>query len=70
MFLGSSGGLSTTEVRFIQDFHGHPTDFGRDVAINLDVNGDGLNGKAPGPRCPTCPLACVAGTAGTCGPIP
>ena len=29
-----------------------------------------LNGKAPGPKCPTCPLACVAGVAGTCGPIP
>ena len=29
-----------------------------------------LNGKAPGPKCPTCPLACQAGTAGTCGAIP
>jgi hypothetical protein len=29
-----------------------------------------LNGKAPGPKCPTCPLACAAGTAGTCGAIP
>ena len=29
-----------------------------------------LNGKAPGPKCPTCPLACNAGTAGTCGAIP
>ena len=25
-----------------------------------------LNGKAPGPKCPTCPLTCQAGTAGTC----
>jgi hypothetical protein len=29
-----------------------------------------LNGKAPGPKCPTCPLVCTAGTAGTCGPVP
>jgi hypothetical protein len=25
-----------------------------------------LNGKLPGPKCPTCPLTCTAGTAGTC----
>jgi len=25
-----------------------------------------LNGKVPGPRCPTCPLTCAAGTAGSC----
>jgi hypothetical protein len=29
-----------------------------------------LNGKAPGPKCPSCPLICTAGTAGTCGPLP
>ena len=29
-----------------------------------------LEGKLPGPKCPTCPLTCAAGTAGTCGPIP
>jgi len=27
-----------------------------------------LNGKVPGPRCPTCPLPCAAGTAGFCAP--
>ena len=25
-----------------------------------------LNGKLPGPKCPTCPLACTPGTAGSC----
>ena len=25
-----------------------------------------LNGKLPGPKCPTCPLTCTAGTAGSC----
>jgi len=29
-----------------------------------------LNGKLPGPKCPTCPLTCTSGTAGTCGPVP
>ena len=29
-----------------------------------------LNGKAPGPKCPTCPLSCNAGTAGSCAPVP
>ena len=36
-----------------------------------DLGSSGLlNGKAPGPKCPTCPLPCTAGTAGTCGAIP
>jgi len=27
-----------------------------------------LNGRLPGPKCPTCPLACSAGSDGSCGP--
>jgi N-acetylneuraminic acid mutarotase len=29
-----------------------------------------LNGKLPGPKCPTCPLLCQAGSFGTCGAFP
>jgi len=44
-----------------------------DLDETTAVNGAGdlalfrsLNGKLPGPTCPTCPLTCTAGASGTC----
>jgi len=43
VYLGGPSGLSTTEALEFTDTLGDQSDFGRDVFVNLDVNGDGFS---------------------------
>jgi len=43
VFLGSAAGLSTTEAVNFDDTPGETGNLGRDVFLNLDVNGDGFS---------------------------
>ncbi|HTO68627.1 MAG TPA: FG-GAP-like repeat-containing protein [Myxococcota bacterium] len=43
VYLGGAGGLATTSAVDLYDTVGHTSNFGRDVFLNLDVNGDGFD---------------------------